>query len=332
MKVYEQDLILSREFQGALDTGPPRPSWAEIEARAVGLAPRWQRGRLHVVLACAVVLLVVAIPALAFTAHSVFFKSAPHPFQSAIDAFARIGGPPGTPANTPAVLSQPRRVLTLSLSSGATAALWVAPTVDSTVVPWFAPATHHNDYCFLTQVVNGDPNAVGTGLAWGYGLSYSPGCGMHERALDIGYDVGNLARMGYSSGSVSELSSSTFLVMGGSGLRTAGAVEVRYENGSSTKAPTVYVTSPVDATFFMLEIPYVHIKRGLRPKELILRARDGSILARDGEVFSRLWRSFDNPMLRGGGAGSTANRPNSPRYQEREPNYRGAGAGFSTAS
>jgi len=207
--------------------------------------------------------------------------------------------------------------------------------VDSLVtIPWFAPNARHNDYCFDTQVVAGDPNAIGTGLAWGDGLSSFPGCGQHERALDIGYDIGTYGVSTSSSTGpypYSRAPKPTFLVMGGSGLRTASSVEVTYEDGGSTSAPTVYVTSPVDATFFMFEIPYAHIKRGLRPKEIILRAHDGSILAHDRRFFPDIWRFSRGPTL-GGSAYSTAHRPNSPRYQERELNYRGAGAGFSTAS
>lgn len=300
MKVYDEDLILNRAFQGALDTGPPQPSWSDIEAREGAFTPRWQRRRLKVALAYAAVLLAIAVPALAYAAHSVFFKSAPGPFQSLVDSFAGIGGPSGTPANKPAVVAQPRRVLTIRLSNGGTAALWVAPTVDSAVaVPWFAPTVHHYDYCFDTQVVNGDPNAPGTGFAWGGGYMGNPGCGKHERALDVGYDIENYPPVAR--------------IVGGSGLRDAHSVEVRYQDGSATRAPTVYVSSPVDASFFMFQIPVNHTTPGSRPKELILRARDGSILARDKGIFSSLWRAYGQM-----GVGSSASsRPNSPRYQLR---------------
>jgi len=123
---------------------------------------RWRKKRLKVVLAYAVVLLAIAIPALAYAAHAVFFASSPPPFQGAIDAFARVGGPPGHRPNTPAVTTDPRRVLTVPLSNGMTAALWAAPTID------------HN-YCFATQIVSDDPTtserktrvATSSRPAWG---------------------------------------------------------------------------------------------------------------------------------------------------------------------
>jgi len=354
MRADEKDLVLGREFQLALDTGFPQPSWGEIAARVGGLSLRWRKKRLKVVLAYAVVLLAIAIPALAYAAHAVFFASSPPPFQGAIDAFARVGGPPGTSANTPAVTTDPRRVLTVPLSNGMTAALWAAPTID------------HN-YCFATQIVSDDADHIraedpssnlvspGLGLDWGTGLS-EVGCGSHDRALDLGYDVQAL------SGTPPFI----FLV-GGSGLRAADSVEVTYEDGSSGSIPAAYVDSPVDAVFFMFQVPRDHTKPGSRPTELILRAQDGSVLARDEETFSRLWSNYDQAIAdvaanvakyRGRGpntpacqhaeanagpnvnsgtlldcqgydasgaasAGSVSFRPNSPGYQERNFEYPG---------
>jgi hypothetical protein len=306
MKVDQEDLILSREFRVATDIGAPQPSWSDIEARASRFSLHRPRKHFKLILACAVVLLAAACGASIVAVRTVYFKSAPRPFQSAIYSFASIGGPPGTPANKPSVVAEPRRVLTLALSNGATDALWVAPTVDG-------------NYCFDTQEVIGDPDAIGTGLDWG-GMSDNPGCGKHDRALDVGYDIKIPAKSSHGR----------FLILGGSGLRNAGSMEVRYEDGSSTSAPTVYVTSPVDASFFMFEIPIIHAVRGHRPKELILRARGGSILASDREVFSNLWRNVDHPKFRGvGGYWGMSLRPNSPGYQQRVWEYPGAGAGIS---
>jgi len=59
MRADEKDLVLGREFQLALDTGFPQPSWGEIAARVGGLSLRWRKKRLKVVLAYAVVLLAI---------------------------------------------------------------------------------------------------------------------------------------------------------------------------------------------------------------------------------------------------------------------------------
>ena len=354
MRADEKDLVLAREFQVVLDTSPPWPSWSEIVARADAASLRWQRRHFRVVLAYVLVLLAIAVPALAYAAHAVFFASSPPPFQSAIDAFARIGGPPGMPANTPAVSADPRRVLTVPLAGGKTAALWVAPTID------------HN-YCFATQVVSDDADHVraanpgsnlvspGQGLDWGAGLG-DVGCGKHDRPFDLGYDV-----------QASAGKPPFILISGGSGLQAADSVEVAYQDGSTSSFPVAQVDSPVDAVLFTFQIPEDHTNPGSRPAELILRAQDNSILARDQETFSTLWRNYDQAIAdvaanlvkyRGRGpntpacwharanagpngnsgsllacqgydaagaasAGAVAFRPNSPGYQERNFEYPG---------
>lgn len=330
MKVYEEDLILSREFQAAMGKGSPRPSWDDIEARARTLSPGWRRGRLKLLPALAVLLLVIAIPALAFAANEVFFDSSPPPFQSAIDSFARVGGPPGMPADTAAVIADPRRVVTLPLSNDMTAALWAAPTIDG-------------NYCWDTQMVSGDPDSPGLGLAWGQGYSSFPGCGKHDGALDVGYDVA-----GSTDGPP------VVLISGGSGLKDADSVEVKYDDGSSSSAPTVYVGAPVDAVLFMFQIPLSYTESGIMPVELILRADDNSVLTRDDTVFSNL--SYGAPgseipksetpgseapeceydptvpgsipapecgAVLSGDGWSMSYRPNSPGYQERHTEYPG---------
>jgi hypothetical protein len=301
MTVEKEDLILGKEFQDAMDTGRPQPSWGDIKSRASrSFLPRPRRRR-EFVLVTAVAVLAAGCGA-SIVARTVYFKSAPRPSRWVSDAFARIVGPPGAPANKPVVVSEPRRVLTLPLSNGATAALWAAPTLDG-------------NYCFDTQVVSGDPNSLGARPAWGtgLGLTENPGCGEHNAALDVGYDI--RATPGRPP---------IVLVLGGSGLRAANSVEVRYEDGSSTSVPAVHISPPVGAALFMFQIPVDHTKPGSRPIELILRARDNSVLARDEETFSGLWR-----LNSAGSTGLLSVRPNSPGYRVRKPDYAFQGGGIS---
>lgn len=267
----DKDSILKREFRRAMDKSLPQPSWDEIEARAGGLALRWQERR-KLVPALAALLVAVTIPALAFAAHEVFFASSPPPFESATFAFASVGGAPGKPADERSVVIEPRRVLTLSLANDKTAALWVSPTIDG-------------NYCFAPQVVTGDPDSPGQGLAWGQGFDGTTGCGLRDRAFDVGFNV-----------TVSSDGSHLALLSGGSGLQDADSVEVSYEDGSSTTATAAHVSSPVDALLFMFEIPDDHIASGNRPVELILRAEDGSVLGRDKTVLSNMWRGYDESV------------------------------------
>lgn len=294
MTVDDEDQILGREFREAIDQGPPQPSWSEIEKRAGRFSLRRQGGRLKLVPALAVLLLVVAIPALAFAAGNVLFNSGKAPFQSAIYAFAEVGGPPGTPADTPMVSADPRRVMVLPLSKPNTAALWVAPTSDG-------------NYCFDTQVATdeadyldalkgdytqgGGDNMVspGQGLDWGAGFEYNVGCGSHDGNFDVAFDVGISGSDNPFDIGINGSDTPIVLVSGGSGLQDADTIEVKYQDGGSDSFPTMHVSSPVDATMFMFQIPVTHTTAGSRPVELVLKDKDGNVLASDEAALSNLW-------------------------------------------
>ena len=294
----DKDSILKREFRRAMDKSLPQPSWDEVEARSGGFALRWQ-GRRKLVPAFAVLVMAITIPALAYAAHEVFFASSPPPFDSAIHAFSTVGGAPGRPADERSVVTEPRRVLTLTLANDSTAALWAAPTIDG-------------NYCFATQVVTGDPDSPGQGLDWGQGFDGTTGCGSRDRALDVGYNVTSS-----SDGSTLEL------ISGGSGLRDADSVEVSYEDGSSTTVSAVQVSSPVDALLFMFEIPDDHIASGSRPVELILRAADNSVLARDKTVLANMWRGYEESV-----AAHKATGPDTPGTETPTPGTETTNCGY----
>ena len=79
------------------------------------------------------------------------------------------------------------------------------------------------------------------------------------------------------------------LVSGGSGLQDADTIEVKYQDGGSDSFPTMHVSSPVDATMFMFQIPVTHTTAGSRPVELVLKDKDGNVLASDEAALSNLW-------------------------------------------
>ena len=282
MTIDEKDPILAREFRDAMDTGSPQPAWNGIAARAGVFSRHSQRRRLRVALAVALV--AIAVPTLGFAARSMLSEGPPPGLQKAIDSFATLGGPSNGSADDPVVVAEPRRVLTLPLANGATAALWAVQTVDG-------------NYCFDTQVLND---------AWppgGYGAASfpGPGCGKHDLPLEVGYDFPHREGLPHA------------LIAGGSGLRAADSVEIKYQDGSSDTIPTVYAASPIDATFFMFQVATGHYENGSRPIELILRAQDGSVLARDETALSNLWVNY------GQNDGGVAARPNLTGYGYREP-------------
>jgi hypothetical protein len=61
-------------------------------------------------------------------------------------------------------------------------------------------------------------------------------------------------------------------------------VEVRFEDGESATTPITWVSSPVDAGFFVYEVPQAHWAPGHRPSMLILEDASGHELARNSEV------------------------------------------------
>lgn len=63
-------------------------------------------------------------------------------------------------------------------------------------------------------------------------------------------------------------------------IQGAARVTIRFEDGASVQAPVVWVRKPIDAGFFLYELPKQHWKLGERPIELTLKTARGHPLAR----------------------------------------------------
>lgn len=61
----------------------------------------------------------------------------------------------------------------------------------------------------------------------------------------------------------------------------ASSVDLDYEDGRTDSLALTRVTPPIDASFFMVEVPRAREQKGLRPLALIARDTSGNILARD---------------------------------------------------
>lgn len=59
----------------------------------------------------------------------------------------------------------------------------------------------------------------------------------------------------------------------------AARLELRYEDGTATDVPLTWVSPPIDAGFYFLEIPPAHLQHGARASELVLYDDDGDVLA-----------------------------------------------------
>jgi hypothetical protein len=64
-------------------------------------------------------------------------------------------------------------------------------------------------------------------------------------------------------------------------LRPAASAVIRFEDGSSDRVRIVWVPKPIDAGFFLYELPKAHWKVGKRPLALSVEDANGDRLARD---------------------------------------------------
>jgi hypothetical protein len=64
----------------------------------------------------------------------------------------------------------------------------------------------------------------------------------------------------------------------------ASTVEIQFEDGDSARTPVIWVSRPIDAGFFVYEVPEAHWKAGYQPVALVLKDADGNELARNTEI------------------------------------------------
>jgi hypothetical protein len=71
-------------------------------------------------------------------------------------------------------------------------------------------------------------------------------------------------------------------------IHGATTVKVLFEDGSSATTPVVWVSEPIDAGFFVYEVPQANWQAGHRPTAIVLEDADGKELARDTVLASHL--------------------------------------------
>ena len=67
-------------------------------------------------------------------------------------------------------------------------------------------------------------------------------------------------------------------------LHGAARVAISFEDGSSDRTPLVWVSRPIDAGFFVYELPREHWKVGKRPVALTVETARGNELSTDGQA------------------------------------------------
>jgi hypothetical protein len=67
-------------------------------------------------------------------------------------------------------------------------------------------------------------------------------------------------------------------------IHGASTLRVEFEDGTSARAALVWVSAPIDAGFFVYEVPQAHWAAGHRPIALVLEDAEGNELARNTTI------------------------------------------------
>jgi hypothetical protein len=224
-------------------------SWDDARHRAGKRRPR--RLVLAATAAASVALLAVlaATPALGLRGRLVhlFADSEPAPAGvvrdfAGLDIAAPAGMAPGV------IASEAREVMTVPLSTGESAVLWVAPT-------------RSGGFCLGLSTSGRGSGGGGGGCDRDRVLRFSPGLSIPGPVLPDGTITPPVVIDGHTLDS------------------RATKVGIRYQDGAVAETPVTWVSAPIDAGFFIYEIPKSHWDAGHRPSALILEDADGHELA-----------------------------------------------------
>ena len=240
-----QDLLAAR-FE-ALMNREDDSDWTDVRRRAGG-----NRKRRVALLVAAGVAAALAGPALGL--HRVFidfFKSEPAPARVQLD-FNRMGV--GAPAGMdPQVIPDSARRVMTATYDGDTHTLWVAPT-------------RKGGFCQLwTNGAGGclDPKALST---TGRGKP------------DLGPNDLDPWMLGATYGSESD--GIATLITGAVISKEVERLSVEYADGARTQIPLTWVSPPIGAGFYVLDVPAEHRQRGTNVSALVGTDRAGRVVAR----------------------------------------------------
>ncbi|MGB2876194.1 MAG: hypothetical protein WBB76_12065 [Gaiellaceae bacterium] len=239
---------------GELQAATGEPDWAEVQRKARRAATRRYRLRLGVGALAAFVAVLAAMPAFGLRGQIVQFLTGAEPAPApVVKDFSEIdvGAPPGMA--TGVIAGEARDVMEVLLSTGKTAVVWVAPT-------------HAGGFCVFVSA-SGRRSTGGGGCDRDRSLRFAPG-------LEIPGPVS----------SEGKILAPPVIFDGDTLIHGAATVEIRFEDGESAKAPVVWVSPPIDAGFFVYEVPKTHWSAGHRPVVLVLEDADGNELARSTQV------------------------------------------------
>lgn len=228
---------------GALDWGHVRRKARRLALRRLAL----RAGTTAVMVSLAVL---VATPAFGLRGRLVqlFASGEPAPAKVVAD-FAQldVAAPSGMAPDV--IASEAREVMDVPLTTGKNAILWVAPT-------------RSGGFCLGLSM-----NGRGSGDAGGCDRDR---VGRFAPGLSIPGPIS-------SDGRILE---PPVVIDGHTLIPSAAKVEVRFEDGAVAETAIVWVSEPIDAGFFIYEVPQDHWEAGHRPVSLLLEDGDGRELAR----------------------------------------------------
>jgi hypothetical protein len=231
--------LLSAQL-GALEASAGEPNWTDVRRKARRIAARRLAVRAGTTALIGVTVVLTATPALGLRGQVVklFSSGKPAPAR-VVEDFAELDAtaPPGM---APGVIAgQAREVMRVPLSTGQSAVLRVAPTRAKG---------------FCRDLSTSGPGAEGGG-----------GCDS-DRSLPFSRGLsipGPISPQG-------RILKSPVVLDGDTLLHRAAKVEIRFQDGEVVVTPLVWVSPPIDAGFFIYEVPRSHWGPGHRPSALVV--------------------------------------------------------------
>ena len=212
--------------------------WGDVLRRA---GKRRGRRRLALAAGVAAVLALAAPTALALRSSVVdFFQSEPAPKPVVLD-FAQldVGAPPGM--ETEVVAGQARKIIERKGYEGQVFKLYAAPSKKG-------------GFCTFLQPTGGG------------------GC-LPQTSIPIAPEI-SIGTFGPDG----VIRRGPFVVSGWVGLADAASIELRYEDGATTRQDLTWVSKPVDSGYFLFDVEPAHWKPGHRPEALVAFGENGRVL------------------------------------------------------
>lgn len=229
-----------------LEASAGEPDWSEVRRRARRIVVRRLAVRVGVGTAVALVAALLVTPAFGLRGQlaHLFASGAPAP-APVVHGFAEMDTYAPPGMATGVIAPEARSVMEVHLSTGKTETLWVAPT-------------RTGGFCL--------------------GLGGPGGCD-RDRVLRFspGISIPSISPEG-------EITAAPVIISGSMLVPGATTLEVRFDDGGRASSPVVWVSKPINAGFFVYEVPRQHWALGHRPTLVLLQDAAGHELARDAEL------------------------------------------------